>query len=171
MDHREPDKKIVFLLFHKSHFTQILPLIKKYPPRSVVIIPLDVDSLRIVKESGYRFIYPRYRDKSLIRSKLLRRMALIINEWGQACIKKIELKEYFKIEDFDLWSILKNEIGIVLFDKLYFLELVKKMLIRSNAVYLILPRSPSTISISYLTTVECRTIIHLARFMGMSVIS
>ncbi len=170
MDREKTKNKKVFLLFHKSHFAQILPFIKKYPAKDVVIIPLDVYSLRRVKESAYQFIIPEYKDKVMIRRKLLRRMPFIIKAWGDVYIRKVKLKEYLRVKDFDLWKVLKNEIGILLFDKLYFLELVQYVLFRSGADCLIFPKSPSTIELSYLTTVDYKTIIRLAESIGMLVL-
>jgi hypothetical protein len=162
--------KVAVLLFHESHFAQTLPFLKKYPINDVVIISLDVYSSERVKKSAYQFIIPEYKDKIMIRRELLRRMPGIIKAWGDIYVKKVKLKEYLRVKDFELWKILKGEIGIVLFDKLYFLELVKKMLIRSGADCLILPKSPSTIQLSYLVTVDFKTIIHLAESIGMPVL-
>jgi hypothetical protein len=162
--------KVAVLLLHESHFVQILPFIKKYPYNEVVIIPLDVYSLERVRESAYQFISPGYKEKVMVRRKLLRRMPFVIKAWGDVRIKRVKLKEYFRVDDFDLWRVLKNEIGVVLFDKLYFLELVKKMLIRSGADCLILPKLPSRTQLSYLTTVDYKTIIRLADSIGISVV-
>lgn len=162
--------KVAVLLFHESHFKQTLPFIKKYPIDEVVIIPLDADSLKNVKETVYQFIIPEYKEKALLRRKLLRRMPSIIKIWGDALVGKVKLKKYLKAKDFDLWRVLKDEIGIMLFDKLYFLELIKMLLARSGSERLILPRVPSTIQLSYLVTVDIETIIRLAKSINIPVL-
>jgi hypothetical protein len=171
LDYKENKNKKVFLLFDQRHFTQILPIVKSYPAQDVEIIPLDTYSLMRAKESGYRFTCPKYRDKIMIRQRLLRRMPFFIKAWGEASINGLKLKRCLKVKETDLWEVLKCEIGILLFDKLYFLELVKFLLIRSRAKYLILPQYPSLVQLTYLTKISRRTILNLAESIGMKVIN
>lgn len=162
--------RVAVLLLHESHFAQALPVIKKYPAKDVVVIPLDTYSLNCVKEFSCRFFSLEYKHKAAFRRKLLRRMPLIIESWGDADIKEVKLKEYLKVKDFDLWKILKSEIAVQLFDKLYFLELAKYALSQSGAGHLILPKFPSMIQLSYLATVNRKTLVSLAESMGIEVL-
>jgi len=98
-------------------------------------------------------------------------MPFFIKAWGNAGIKGLKLKRYLKAGETDLWEVLKYEIGILLFDKLYFLELAKFLLIQSGAQCLILPRYPSVVQLTYLTKISRKTIVSLAESIGMRVIS
>lgn len=168
--------KTVILLFHQSHFDQIflwLKNIKEEKRNEIIIIALDPHSLRKVKEYGYAYLHPDYRLKEDTRQRLFKNLPLKIIEWGALEIYNgMTVQNYLRVNNVDIWDIVKNRICIWrLFDKLYFIELVRHMLLDACPDKLIIPSLPSEISLLCLNTIKRKTIIDLAESLGITVSS
>ena len=174
MDRKKTKKRKVFLLFHKSHFVQIYPLLiyERLTKNNATCLVLDSYSLQKIKSMGCGFAAPDCALKEKTRAAIFSGLAGQINEWGKAEIQnKQYLKEFLVNNDLDLWEIIKNQLAVALFDKLYFIELLRSMLLELSPDILVIPPFPRKITLCYLTEINRKTIISLASNLGIRVSS
>jgi hypothetical protein len=164
--------KIAVLLFDRSHFSQVSQWLrcKKKEKYEIVVISLDPYSLSKIKKYGYNFIYPDYKLKEEIRKALFIELPQKIQEWANVEIDNgLTIQNYLRIDSIDIWDIVKNIIGISLFEKMYFVKLVRRILLEIAPDRLIIPPLPSKITLCYLTIIRRRTIVALAESLGITV--
>lgn len=164
--------KIAVLLFNQNHFSQTLSLLKnrRLSQDEIVSIPLDAYSLREVKKYGYRFIYPDYKLKEKIRADLLRDIPTKIQEWATVEVAHGQmLREYLALKDIDIWDIVKNEMAIGLFEKLYFIELIRHIVLDIAPDKVIIPPLPLTIPLYYMITIKRKTVVKSIESLGITV--
>jgi hypothetical protein len=133
---------------------------------------LDCYSLRKVKSKGNGFVSPSCALKEKTREAIFSGLTREINEWGRAETQnKQHLKDFLASSNLDLWELVKSQLATALFEKLYFIKLLRCMLLELSPDILVIPPFPHKITLCNLTEINRKTIINLADTLGIKVLS